>query len=212
MRHAEHRLLYYVHGFASAIPEDISTSPKISAVADFCRATGRAFRPQTVDFRSADSHADDILSTVEDDVSDVIFCGASMGGWLARILQLKALQQRPECAARAVAFNPAFNLAAFSHYLEGVQVNYVTGEQFEFTPAQGEALVRLEETVDYRCSAPFWVYVDRDDETIDAQWSESFHTPFARFRAFEGGSHSFEHACEALEDFEPGCWQGAGEC
>lgn len=208
---AERRPLYYVHGFASAIPEDISTSPKISVVAAFCHATERSFRPQTVDFRSAADRVAEILSTVEDDVSDVIFCGASMGGWLARILQLRLLQERPECIVRAVTFNPAFNLAAFSHYLEGVQVNYVTGERFEFTPAHGESLVRLEETVDYRSKAPFWVYADRDDETIDAQWSETFHAPFARFRVFEGGSHSFDHAREALEDFEPGCWQRAGE-
>ena len=141
---ADIRLLYYFHGFASAIPADISTSHKISAVADFCRATGRDFRPQNVDYRMAEHRSREVLDSVEDRSAEVVFCGASMGGWFARILQLKLLQQRPRSVVRAVAFNPAFNLAEFSHYLEGAQVNYVTGESFEFTRAHGTALVGLE--------------------------------------------------------------------
>ena len=209
---AESRPLYYFHGFASAIPADISTSPKISAVAEFCRATGRDFRPQNVDYREAGRRCREVLGTVEEHAAEVVFCGASMGGWFARILQLKLLGRRPRADVRAVVFNPAFDLARFSHYLEGAQENYVTGDHFEFTAAHGTALVRLEESVDYRARAPFFVYVDRDDETIDAQWSRAFHEPFARFMLFEGGCHSFDHAREALEDFEPGCWKTAGQC
>ena len=206
---ADGQPLYYCHGFASAIPADWSDSPKISVVADFCRRTGRDFRPQNVDFRVADRRCEEILVTVEAGAERVIFCGASMGGWLSRILQLKLLQRRPRLRVDAVVFNPAFNLAEFSHYLEGPQVNYVTGEEFEFTPAHSERLVALERSVDYCGEEPFRVYVDRGDETIDAEWSEAFHAGFARFHAYPGGCHSFDHAREALEDFEPGCWNRA---
>lgn len=206
MPRAERQPLYYTHGFASAIPADWSESPKISAVAAFCRATGRDFRPQNVDFREAERRCREILDTIAADVERVTFCGASMGGWFSRILQLKLLQRRPGLPVDAVVFNPAFNLAEFSHYLEGSQLNYVTGEPFDFTPDHGRALVRLEASVDYRGDAPFRVYVDRDDETISAEWSERFHAGFARFRAFPGGCHGFDHAREALEDYEPGCW------
>ena len=89
--------------------------------------------------------------------------------------------------------------------------SFQTGEQFEFTPDDSRALVRLEASVEYREDTPFWVYVDRDDETINAEWSERFHAGFARFRAFPGGSHSFDHAREALEDYEPGCWNRGGQ-
>lgn len=198
--------LYYCHGFASAIPEDWSSSPKITAVAEFCRRTGREFRPQDVDYREADRRCDEILATVEPGVARVTFCGASMGGWFSRILQLRLLQQRPSLRVEAVVFNPAFNLVEFSHFLEGPQQNYVTDAEFTFTPEHGRRLVALERSVDYRGDAPFWVYVDREDETIDAGWSEAFHAGFARFRVYQGGSHSFEHTREALEDFEPGCW------
>ena len=71
--------------------------------------------------------------------------------------------------------------------------------------------MQLEAPVGYRGTHPFWVYVDRDDATIDAGSSERFHAGFARFRAFPGGSHSFDHAREALEDYEPDCWNRGGQ-
>lgn len=198
--------LFYFHGFNSAIPEDISESPKISVVADFCRATGRSFLPQNIDYRSADESSRELLALVPPDAERVIYCGASMGGWFARIMQLLLVRERPALRVEAVVFNPAFNLAEFSHYLEGHQVNYVTGTEYDFTREHSERLVRLEQSVDYRGDLPLRVYVDRDDETINAEWSERFHEGFAAFRAYPGGCHSFDHAREALEDFEPGCW------
>ena len=211
MRHAHKNPLFYFHGFNSAIPGDISTSPKISAVADFCRATGRDFRPQNIDFRKADEQSVDLLAKVAKGVDRVVYCGASMGGWYARIMQLLLARERPELAIDCVVFNPAFNLEGFSHFLEGPQVNYVTGERSEFTRAHSQRLIRLEQSVDYGADLPFWVYVDRNDETISAEWSEKFHVGISRFRVFPGGCHSFDHTREALEDYQPGCWNGAGQ-
>ena len=203
--------LYYFHGFASAIPTDYAESPKISAVADFCRATGRDFRPQNVDFRHATGRSREVLGSIGPEAERVTFIGASMGGWFARIMQLLLLRERPGLPVDAVAFNPAFNLEEFSHYLEGAQENYVTGERFEFTLEHGRRLVELERSVDYRSAAPFRVYADRGDETISADWSERYHQGFAVFTAYPGGCHSFDHAREALEDYESGCWNRAGQ-
>lgn len=201
--------LFYFHGFNSAIPQDISTSPKISAVGEFCRRTGRDFRPLNIDFRRAGRHSREILGMVDADVERVIFCGASMGGWFARIMQLLLAAERPDLRIEAVVFNPAFNLAEFSHYLEGRQVNHVTGEEYDFTREHSEKLIRLEQSVDYQADLPFWVYVDRNDETINAEWSERWHANISRFHAFAGGCHSFDHVRESLEDFESGCWDRA---
>ena len=71
MPRAERQPLYYCHGFASAIPADWSESPKISAVAAFCRATGRDFRPQNVDYGEAERRCDEILDDIEADVERV---------------------------------------------------------------------------------------------------------------------------------------------
>jgi len=203
--------LFYVHGFNSAIPEDISTSPKISAVADFCRCTGRAFHPLNIDYRKAAQHSREILELVPGDVERVIFCGASMGGWFARVMQLLLARQRPELPVEAVIFNPAFNLAEFSHYLEGHQHNYVTLEEYEFKREHSEQLICLERSVDYHADLPLWVYVDAEDEVINAEWSQKWYSGISRFVAYPGGSHSFEHARDALDDFEPGCWNRAGQ-
>ena len=61
-------------------------------------------------------------------------------------------------------------------------------------------------SVDYRSTAPFWVFVDRDDETISGSLSESYHSDFSHFKVFEGGSHRFDHAPESLEIFARECW------
>ena len=211
MRQVDRYPLFYFHGFNSGIPVEISTSPKIAAVADFCRVTGRDFRPQNVDYRFADRHAREILDSISKEVEQVLFCGASMGGWFARVMQVLLAEKRPELGIEAVIFNPAFNLAEFSHHLEGHQVNFVTGAEYDFTPEHSEVLVRLEASIDYRAALPLWVYVDSDDEVINAEWSKRWYNGFARFRAYPGGSHSFEHAREALEDYQPGCWKAPGQ-
>jgi predicted esterase YcpF (UPF0227 family) len=209
---ADRHPVYYFHGFASAIPRDFAESPKITAVAAWSARRGRAFRPQNVDYRDAPERARELLNEVGDDVLDVVFCGASMGGWFARIMQLLLARSRPALPVAAVVFNPAFNLAEFSHLLEGPQVNYVTQQTFEWTPRHSRRLVELETAIDYRADLPFWVYVDREDEVIDADLSARFHREFAQFHAFAGGSHSFEHAPEALRDFDAACWPPARQC
>ena len=211
MPRAEQQPLYYCHGFNSGIPDDISSSPKILAVSDFCRATGREFRPQNVDYRFADRHAREILDSVGPEVEHVLFCGASMGGWFSRILQLLLVQRRPELRVEAVIFNPAFNLLEFSHHLEGHQVNFVTGAEYEFTPGHSAMLIGLERSVDFRAALPLWVYVDAEDEVINAEWSRRWYAGYSRFVTFAGGCHSFDHAREALEDYQPGCWRGTGQ-
>ena len=206
MPRPERHPVYYFHGFASAIPRDFADSPKITAVAAWAQDRGRDFRPQNVDYREAPARGREILASIGAEVEDVVFCGASMGGWFARILQLQLDRARPGLPAAALVFNPAFNLAEFSHLLEGPQVNHVTQRSFTWTAEHSRRLVALEAAVDYRADRPFWVYVDRGDEVIDAALSEAFHRGIARFRAFAGGSHSFEHAARALRDFDRACW------
>ncbi|MEJ2384077.1 MAG: YqiA/YcfP family alpha/beta fold hydrolase [Xanthomonadales bacterium] len=209
---AERHPLYYFHGFASAIPRDFADSPKITEVAAWAGRRGRDFRPRNIDYRKAPAHARTLLDEVDGSVRDVVFCGASMGGWFARIMQLLLARERPGLPIAAVVFNPAFNLAEFSHLLEGPQLNYVTQQSFDWTPTHSSRLVELETAVEYRADLPFWVYVDRDDEVIDSALSERFHRDFARLRVFDGGSHTFEHTREALKDFDDACWPPPSQC
>ena len=213
------RLLFYFNGFNSAIPADWSDNEKIVAVADYARRSGFRFVPRSVNYRRATEESAAILRELGvpspssppapgpsgkagADTGHIIFAGSSMGGWFARIMQLMLAQARPEAAIEALAFNPAFDLRLHRDVLLGPQINHVTLEEYEWTEADGERLAGLEQAVDYDAPLPFFVYVDKGDEVIGWHYSAARHGPIARFVAFEGGSHTFEHAWEALKDFD----------
>ena len=209
---SEGKLLFYFNGFNSAVPEDWSDNGKIVAVADWAGRRGYRFLPYSVDYRRAGAQAGQILAELaggsaaagaDSAVPErVIFSGSSMGGWFARVMQLRLARVRPELPVEALAFNPAFDLGQHGHLLLGPQVNLVTGESYEWTARDSVALERLEASIDFDASLPFFVYVDKGDELIDWRLSAARHASIARFLAFEGGSHAFEHAPEALRDFD----------
>lgn len=192
---------FYFNGFNSAILEDYSGSAKIVAAERFARRSGFRFCPVSVDYRRIDAQVERVMEAALRASGRVVFCGSSMGGWLARVMQLLLAQGRPGQDVRAIAWNPAFDLAEHGHMLLGPQVNHVTFELYEWTPELTAPLQALEARVDYDAPLPFYVYVDREDEVIDWQASADRHRAISRFVVFEGGSHSFEHFDEALEDF-----------
>lgn len=206
------KLLFYFNGFNSAVPEDWSDIDKIVAVADWAERRGYRFLPCSVDYRRAAAQAGEILGGLgggfagggvdSSSPERVIFSGSSLGGWFARVMQLRLARARPGLPVEALAFNPAFDLGRHGHMLLGPQVNLVTGERYQWTARHSAALGRLEASVDTDAPLPFFVYVDQGDEVIDWQRSAAHHARIARFLAFEGGSHSFEHAPQALQDFD----------
>jgi predicted esterase YcpF (UPF0227 family) len=200
------KLLFYFNGFNSAIPEDWSDNEKIVAVEDYAARRGFRFMPYTVNYRRAAEHVEEILQWLaggsESRPGHVVFSGSSMGGWFARVMQLRLAQACPGLPVEALAFNPAFDLGSHGHMLLGPQVNFVTLEQYQWTDQDSAQLKNLEDSVDYDAPLPFFVYVDRGDEVIGWQHSAARHAQIARFLAFEGGSHSFEHSDAALRDFD----------
>ena len=200
------RLLYYFNGFNSAIPEDWSDNEKIVAVEDYAARRGFRFIPYSVNYRLADEHARDILDQLaaggESQPRRVVFSGSSMGGWFARVMQLRLARACPGLPVEALAFNPAFDLGPHGHMLLGPQVNFVTLEEYEWTESDSAQLKKLEDSVDYDAPLPFFVYVDKGDEVIAWEHSAARHARIARFLAFEGGSHAFEHSHAALQDFD----------
>jgi predicted esterase YcpF (UPF0227 family) len=200
------KLLFYFNGFNSAVPDDWSDNEKIVAVERFAAERGFGFVPYSVNYRRAREHAAEILQRLAaETVEIVIFSGSSMGGWFARIMQLLLARDRPDLPAQALAFNPAFDLGLHGHMLLGPQVNFVTLEEYEWREQDSARLKELEESIDYDAPLPFFVYVDKGDEVIAWEHSEARHAHIARFLAFEGGSHSFEHSNAALRDFDSAC-------
>jgi predicted esterase YcpF (UPF0227 family) len=194
------KVWYYFNGFNSAIPDDYSGNSKIEAVAACARRQGYRFQPVSICYRRAAAQLGRILDTLQTFSGTAVFSGSSMGGWLARITQLHLDRQRPGLPTVAVAFNPAYDLALHGHLLEGPQVNFVTGERYEWTSEHSAGLARLEQTVDYDSPLPFFVYVDQGDEVINWWGSAGRHRAIAEFVAYERGCHSFDHCNEALAD------------
>ncbi len=203
---AAEKLLYYFNGFNSAIPEDWSDNEKIVAVENYAGRRGFRFLPHSINYRRARDHAVEILGRIRERSAaapvHVLFSGSSMGGWFARIMQLLLARDQPGVKVEALAFNPAFDLGHHGHMLLGPQVNFVTLEAYVWTEQDSARISQLEESVDYDAPLPFFVYVDKGDEVIPWEPSAARHGKIARFVAFEGGSHSFEHAREALQDFD----------
>ena len=195
------KLLFYFNGFNAAITEDFSGNPKIVAVAEFAAEHGYRFMPVSTCYRRAGEHCREVLASIQPGAGEVVFCGSSMGGWFARILQLHLELARPGMRSAAVAFNPAYDLCAHGDLLLGDQVNFVTGEEYRWTEAHGSELCRLEAGVSYDLPIPFFVYVDKGDEVSGWEHSAQRHSPISRLTLYEGGCHSFDHFREALADF-----------
>jgi predicted esterase YcpF (UPF0227 family) len=195
------KLFYYFNGFNSAILEDYSGSPKMVAAAEFAREEGFQFVPVSINFRQAATHRQLILDQIGDDIEQVVFCGSSMGGWFARIMQLSLNRRRPELKIAAIGFNPAFDLGPNEDFLIGPQMNFVTFEEYEWTADHARQLKALEEQVDYDAAQPFYVYCDKGDEVIPWQTSAARHSRISRYITYPGGCHSFDHFQQALADF-----------
>ena len=149
-----HKLFFYFNGFNSAILDDFSGSPKIVAVAEFAHSRGYRFVPVSVCYRRAGEQSKEILAQIGDDADEVIFCGSSMGGWFARIMQLLLEQQSSAIRTASIAFNPAYHLGMYGHLLLGPQRNYVTQEEYEWTMDHSDGLRALENECAIRCAAP----------------------------------------------------------
>lgn len=196
------KLFFYFNGFNSAILDDYSGSRKIVAAADYARRRAYRFVPVSINYRQALKHRREILEQIGESTGEVIFCGSSMGGWFARIMQLWLDRSQPGLSSVAVAFNPAFDLWLHRQALSGPQVNHVTLEEYVWTEDHSRQLKVLEDAVDYDAALPFYVYADKGDEVIPWKESAARHIGISRFLAFDGGCHSFDHFLEALEDFD----------
>lgn len=196
------RQLFYFNGFNTAIPDDISTNAKISAVAEYCARREYEFIPATIDYRGVFEHRDALLRQVDQAADEVAYCGTSMGGWFGRVMQLTLRARGFAGNTVTLAFNPAFNIPAITDHFPGRWENFVTFEQYEWTAADSRQLVRMDASVNYDAPCDFYVYVDKGDEVFDWKASAARHSGISRFVAFEGGFHSFAHFNEALEDFD----------
>ena len=131
--------------------------------------------------------------------------GSSLGGYYAQYLGAHLDQ-----VERAVLINPALQpqrtLAAFV----GRNSNMVTGEAFEFSQRDFEALADYE-LAPHLEPAPTLVLLDAGDELIDYRFAAERYSARGRVVVYPGGSHAFEHLQPAVREIRAFVKKEGGE-
>ena len=78
----------------------------------------------------------------------------------------------------------------------GRRRNPATGEDYDFTIAQAEALARLR-PVRRDPALPTLVLLDAGDEVLDYRVAQEFYRGCGETLVFDGGGHAFDHLPEA---------------
>ena len=198
------RLLYYLHGFNSAIPDDLSDNPKLLELQRFCDGNDYELVLNSIDYQNIQEEIDSLVEQVSNpEVTEVVFVGTSLGGWFARIVQLNCAEMHnPNKLIYAVAFNPSVNTGvSLREYANISHENYVTGESTYWTMADCDMLSLAENEVDFETPMPFFVFVDKGDEVIPWASSLDEYDHISLFKSWEGGNHRFDHITESLNVF-----------
>ncbi|MGD8567863.1 MAG: YqiA/YcfP family alpha/beta fold hydrolase [Gammaproteobacteria bacterium] len=122
----------------------------------------------------------------------LMLIGSSLGGYYAQYL---GTTQR--VVNKVVLINPALQPQQTLAPVVGWQTNMVTGESFEFTRDDLDALGRYEiETGNVR--VPTLVLVDEGDDIIDYAYAKHKYGSNGKVIVYPGGSHWFDHLEDAL--------------
>ncbi len=201
--------LFYFHGWNSAIPLKPTRSAKMRAMLSFCRKNKYHFSPTNINYQIPVNEVARLVRDIEqavyhEGIEEVVLVGTSLGGWFARIVQLRCSHLVDDkISIQAVAFNPAVNPAEALLEMTGkVHVNYESGKPAAWNRFDCEELAKAEAMVAMSGPYPFYVFVDKGDETIPWAVSRDAYKKMSNFTAYDGGSHRFVHAAEALNYYE----------
>lgn len=171
----------YIHGFASAFE---ATNSKVRELEKLGEVVG-------FDYDST-ARRDEILhrAFTEVDWTDSVPVGTSLGGYFAATVG--CLLSRP-----AVAINPSVDPYVTLGLKLGKHANFVTGVVEELGAHAVQSYQGFELPVVCHRFLPL-VLLDLGDEVLNARATEKLFSGLAPVRAWEDGSHRFEHMAEAL--------------
>lgn len=194
----------YFHGFNSAVPrpDEMKKSKKMNDLIDFCSQHDAIFIPVNVDYQKVE----DCLVNVHDFIAcshyeTILLVGTSLGGWFARVLQLRCadLIDSGDKEIIAVGLNPSVKpYESLKPAVNKWHTNYVTGAKYLWHRYDLDDLKSAEESVNYKDAYPFYVFIQTGDEVIDPEMSSNYFKEFAAVMEFTGGSHRFEQTLPAL--------------
>ncbi len=193
------KAIFYLHGFNSA-SQDLHgqlliCKDKLKVLQDYCQRKNILLYSPNVDYRDFNDIVEDILiewNQLLDRYYDVVFMGSSMGGFSSEYLAMKT-------GGRAIMINPAVSPSSLLPQFIGVDVNYETGQPYEWQQSHCDQYVHYEqELANNQKPLQLIILLDMADELIDASLTVDKYRTIAQIHTYDGGSHSFEHMKEAL--------------
>lgn len=124
----------------------------------------------------------------------VTLMGSSMGGFYAQFLAAAL-----DAVDSVVMLNPALQPQTTLEPYIGLNTNMVTGEPFEFSRQDFEAL-RDYDTGPVPSGKPSLVLLDEGDEVIDHRVAVQRYATAGKVIVYPGGSHHFDHIDEAVPE------------
>lgn len=180
-------MLIYLHGFRSG-PQ----SGKLLSLQQRMAALGCADQLWGEQLRWGPREAIAQLSAViETCTTPPTLVGSSLGGFYAAYLAERF-------GLRAVFINPAIAPHRLLSQWLGTQTQIYTGEPFEVTTQDMEALRGLQVTC-YTSPDKLWLLVETGDETLDYREAVA-HFAGARQSVFPGGDHRFSRWENQLDE------------
>ena len=99
----------------------------------------------------------------------------------------------------AVLINPLADVQDLIGSAMGKNENYATGEIFTVDRADADQLIGMSESMQVN-EAPTLLLLDKGDELLDYSKALTRYGDHAKVRAFEGGSHRFDHLSESMPE------------
>lgn len=193
------KTIIYLHGFNSA-SRDLNgnlliNKQKLAVMDAFCAKKNIQFDSPNIDYRDFQNIVEDLLIKYNeylDQGREVILMGSSMGGFTSEYLAMKT-------GCKAILINPAIHPSQLLPQFIGVTENFETGQPYHWDRDHCEQYRRYEqELAASRRMLDLTFLLDLGDELLDAGLTLEKYQAIAKIKAFDGGSHSFEHIEAAL--------------
>lgn len=193
------KTIIYLHGFNSASRDIngnlLTNKQKLTVMDAFCAERNIRFDSPNLDYRDFQSLVEDLLIKYNeylDQGREVVFMGSSMGGFSSEYLAMKT-------GCKAIMINPAIQPSQLLPQFIGVTENFETGQPYHWDRDHCEQYLRYEqELAASRRILDLTLLLDLDDELLDARQTLEKYQGIAKIKAFDGGSHGFEHIEAAL--------------
>lgn len=134
------------------------------------------------------------LALAETPDEPVMLMGSSMGGFYAQFLAAVL-----DVVDAVIMLNPALQPQLTLKPYIGSNINMVTGEPFEFSQQDFDDLAEYDRGP-VPSGKPVLVLLDEGDEVIDHRVAAQIYCNRAEVVIYPGGSHSFEHIEQAIEE------------